>query len=185
MAKRVNKPAVAVLTLGLMFVLTIVGVLLVKAIPSKDITPMVKSAEQAIANRDYRAAVTFYKQAFDRSQDAKWLVEAGKAAREWGEAGTAFGMWQTAIMKDPSFVDARQNYVALWIDMIELNDWHAPGDTASRVAEYADALLKTQPDDFNGLFARGISSLALRQDKPELESPGTGGSAEGSGHAPR
>lgn len=172
MAKRVNKPAVALLTIGLMIVLTVVGVLLVKSLPTTNVTPIVKSAEQSFAKKDYRDAVGLYKTAFDRSHDPKWLVEAGKVAREWGEAGVAFSMWQTAIIKDASFTEARQQYVALWIELLELSDWHAPGDMASRVSEYADALLRAQPDDFNGRFARGISYLALRKDKPELEALG-------------
>ncbi len=171
MARRVNKPAVAALTITLMLVLTAVGVLLVKSVPSRDVTPMVNNAKKAMDKGDYRAAENLYKTAYSRSQDAKWLVEAGNAAQEAGEAGDAFGLWQTAIMKDPSFTAARQHYVALWIDLLELNNWRAPGDTATRVSEYADALLKTHPDDFNGRFARGISQLALSKDKPELEKP--------------
>lgn len=172
MAKRVNKPAVAALTLGLMVVLTAVGVLLVKSIPSRDVTPMVKSAEQAFAKQDYKGALTLYQTAYSRSLDIRWLVEAGKAAQELGDAGMAFQMWQTALVKDPSHAEARQCYVALWIDLIEMNDWHAPGDTASRVFEYSDALLAAQPEDLNGRLARGISSLAMRADKPELEAKG-------------
>lgn len=172
MARRVNKPAVAALTVGLMVVLTIVGVLLVKAMQTTDVTPIVNSAEQAIAKGDYRMAATLYKTAYDRSQDCKWLVELGKAARDGGEAGAAFAAWQTALLKDPNFVEARQSYVALWLEMLELNNWRAEGDVASRVAPHAEALLKIHPDDFNGLLACGISYLAMRKDKPELEAQG-------------
>src|SRR5512140_307814 len=109
MPRRVNKPAVAVMTLAVMAMTIVAGVLLVRAIPSKDPLPLVKKAEEAIASNDYRLAMTFYQQAFKRSQEVKYIVLAANAARDGGERDAALKLWQQATLKDPTYLEARQN----------------------------------------------------------------------------
>jgi tetratricopeptide (TPR) repeat protein len=171
MPRRVNKPAVAIMTLVVMAMTIVVGVLLVRAIPSKDPLPLAKKAEEAIARNDYRLAMTFYQQAYGRSRDPKYIVLAGNAARDGGERGAAQGLWQQAILKDPNCLEARQNSVAFWIELLEMYDWRiSPGD-ASQIRSDAEALLKSQPDDFAGLFARGFACTNI-PDQPHLAPEG-------------
>lgn len=171
MPRRVNKPAVAIMTLTVMAMTIVAGVLLVRAIPSKDPLPLAKKAEEAIARNDYRLAVTFYQQAYGRSKDAKYLVLAGNAARDGGESDVARKLWQTAVMKDPSCLEARQNSLEFWIELLEMYDWRTNSETATQIAADAEALIKSRPDDFIGYFARGIAYLNMA-DKPHLAPEG-------------
>jgi tetratricopeptide (TPR) repeat protein len=172
MPRRVNKPAVAIVTLVVMGMTIVAGVLLVRSIPSTDPAPMARKAEEAIARGEYRMAVQCYQRAYQRSQDVKYLVLAGDAARDMGESGMAFGMWQNAVMKDPSNLEARERALALWIELLEMNDWKLGAEAAQRVAEDAEVLLKSRPDDFTGRFARGVAYLNQASQKPENEAKG-------------
>ena len=166
MPRRVNKPAVAAMTITVMVITIVAGVLLVRAIPSKDPLPLVKKAEAAIASNDYRLAMTFYQQAYSRSQEVKYIVLAGNAARDGGESDAARKLWQQATLKDPNFLEARQNSLAFSLELLEMVDWGiSPGD-AGQIAGDAEVLLKSKPDDFVGLFARGFAYINM-PDKPE------------------
>jgi tetratricopeptide (TPR) repeat protein len=172
MPRRVNKPAVAIVTLAVMGMTIVAGVLLVKSIPSTDPAPMVRKAQEAIAKGQYRMAVQCYQRAYQRSQDTKYLVLAGDAARDMGESGMAFGLWQNAVMKDPNCMDAREHSLALWIELLEMNEWKLGAEAADRVAADAEALLKSRPNDFVGRFARGVAYINQATQKPEKEKEG-------------
>ncbi len=172
MPRRVNKPAVAAMTLVLMAIVTVAGVLLVRAIPSKDPAPLVAKAEQAISSGNYKLALECYQRAYGRSQDPQYIVLAGDAAREMGDAGSAFGLWQTAVTKDPARLDARRRALALSLELLEMNAWRANSSMAQQMARDAEALLEKEPEDFDGRFARGIAYITMRSGKPELEEKG-------------
>jgi tetratricopeptide (TPR) repeat protein len=166
MPRRVNKPAVAVMTLAVMAMTITAGVLLVRAIPSKDPLPLAKKAEEALAKGDYRLAMTFYQQAYVRCQEAKYLVLAANVARDGGERDMAIKLWQQAVLKDPNYLEARQDSLAFWIELLEMSDWRISAEVAGQIAADAEFLLKSKPDDFIGRFSRGIAYTNM-PDKPE------------------
>lgn len=172
MPRRVNKPAVAIVTVAVMAMSIFAGVLLVKSIPSADPLPMARKAEAAIAQGDYRLALQCYQYAYQRSQEAKWLVKAADTARDMGESNAAFALWQKAVQKDPNCLEARQNSLAFWMELLEMKDWRLSTGEANDIAENAEVLLKSQKDDFVGRFARGVAYINQRVEKPQLESKG-------------
>jgi len=172
MAKRVNKPAVAILTLALMAMTVAAGLLIIMALPGGDPAPMVKRAEQALSKGDYETAIVSYMHAYRRSKDPKYLVLAGDVARKMGDAQRAFGLWQRAIMADPQYAEPRERSVNLWLEILKLQAWQAPSATWARLAKDADALLKIEPDNTEALFARGLAYINLKAEKPEYTEQG-------------
>ncbi len=172
MPRRVNKPAVAIVTLAVMGMTILAGVLLVRSIPSTDPAPMVRKAQEAVAKGEYRLAVQCYQRAYQRSQDVQYIVLAGDAARDMGDSGMAFALWQNAVLKDPTFLAAREHSLALWTELLEMNDWRVGAEAAGQIAADAEVLLKSRPDDFTGRFARGVAYVSQATEKPELGDKG-------------
>jgi len=172
MAKRINKPAVAIMTVAVMAMTIVAGVLVIRAIPSSDPTPMVKRAEAALAEGDYETAISSYRFAFRRSEDPKYLVLAGDAAKQAGDTQRALALWRVAVLHNPRYVEARKRSIALWLDVLELQGWKAASETWATISREAEALLEVKPDDFLGLFARGLCAIKLRVEKPQNEQRG-------------
>ena len=42
------------------------------------------------------------------------------------------GLWQQAVLKDANCLEARQNSLAFWIELLEMNDWSVGAEAAGQ-----------------------------------------------------
>ncbi len=160
--QRLNKKLVTGLTVALMLVFAVVGVILIAKLPQTDPTPYVQQALEAYEAGDMDKATRAYGQAWNVSQDPKWLVEAGHAGQAKGDARVALGSWRRALMIDPNLGQARRAIVELSTELAKL----APTPTACvSLFRESRALLELEAyrEDPLGHYACGWALSHLRE----------------------
>ena len=169
MAKQLNKKLVIGLTIGGMVLTTVAGIVMVATLPEKDPQYYVKQAEQAVREEQHAKASKLYARAWRVSNDPRYLIECGEEALQAGDAPLARKMWTDAIRSNPKLEGAHQKLVQLNLDIAKLARAVA---TWEQVNTAAEALLKVNPRNSLGLYARGLAKLGLRSVKDTYEKQG-------------
>ncbi|MGB0714850.1 MAG: tetratricopeptide repeat protein, partial [Phycisphaerae bacterium] len=140
--RRLNKNVVLILFLVGAAMLVGISVVMLQSLQATDPARFATMAEAAEQEENWELAVLFYYKAWERSNDASYLVKRGNAAMEWGELGLAMDTWQKAVIADPSLTDARMSELELQFELAKL---------------YRDLQYWLNVEDrVNSLFASGI-----------------------------
>ncbi len=144
-----------------MLVFAVVGVILIAKLPQTDPTPYVQQALEAYEGGDFERATRAYGQAWNVSQDPKWLVETGHAGRAKGDARIALGSWRRALMIDTNLGQARRAIVELSTELAKLGP--TPTACVSLFRESRTLLeLEAYREDPLGHYACGWALSHLR-----------------------
>ncbi len=158
--KRLNKKLVIVLTLTVFAGMVALSMVMLGQLQRRDPKHFVELAEQARAESQWEHAAILYKKAWERSRDARHLVELGEVLLSNGDVRNALASWHQALLSEPDLMEAHRRRLELLLDLARLSgripDWQ-------RVQEAAENILDIEADqsDADLAFAHHANGLAL------------------------
>ncbi len=167
--KQLNKNVVVGLTLFAFLVIIVVSVLMLRQLQSRDPKYYTDLAGNYEREGDWRTAALFYKEAWERSDDATHLVAYGDMLLNDGEVSNALVSWRTALVNQPDLIDAHLRQLDVLLELSRLygriQDWEA-------LQEAAEAFLNTDVDKTPTQAAvahnaHGLALLSLVRRDPD------------------
>jgi len=158
--KQLNKNLVVFLTLSAFLMMVIASVLMLRQLQSRDPVYYTELARRYEGDGDWETAALFYREAWERSDDATHLVAHGEMWLNDGEVGKALQSWRTALINQPDLIEAHIRQLGLLLELARLygriEDWEL-------VQEAAQTLLDTAAEKTpaQAALAHNANGLAL------------------------
>jgi cellulose synthase operon protein C len=167
--RKLNKNVVIGLTLFTFLMMVVLATIMISQLQRGDPKYFVELAEEAKRAQQWEQAARFYGAAWQRSNDAEYLVELGSMWLNHGDVGRASTTWQQALVHQPNLIKAHISRLELLLELAQLNGRRADWDEIRRAA---DRLLNTDAEKSvaQRAFAHHARGLALIQ--LQTESPG-------------
>ena len=170
MAKRqLNKNVVIALTLFMFLIMIIASVLMLRQLQSRDPAYYTELAERYERDGNWETAALFYREAWERSDDATHLVAHGDMWLNEGEVGKALQSWRTALINQPDLIEAHIRQTELLLELARLygriEDWELVQEAAQTLLD-TDAE-KTPAQAALAHNANGLALLNLVRRDPE------------------
>ncbi len=178
--KRLNKRVVAILTITVMIIMTVLAGVMIWATAKKDPLIYAKQGDKFFQSGKYKDAIREYQRAFRYSEkDPKWLIKIGEAFYRMGEVGRAIGSLRNAVIIDPTLVPAQYRLLQIYYEIYGRN---APPSAMKNLEEEAQKLIDMIPerkvegnDELKKILAfayhcRGIARYGRRAEDASLES---------------
>lgn len=169
MAKKVNKNMVGMLAVLGFILMTVAGVLMVWQLRETDPQRFVDLAEARAKESDWQQAQLYYSRAYQASQDPQWLVMVGEMNYKRGDEGRAVQAWGRAVTQEPDYKPA---LIKLLEHAERVADMYPSQQQWTSVLKRADALLAVDEQDAYGLYCKGRSLRALKNQREENEAEG-------------
>ena len=161
--KRINKNMIVALTLFCLAMVVVLAALMLRQVKQRDPTYFVELAKQSEAQGDMESAVAFFGKAWERSNDAEYLVEIGRLFVVIGDLRQAVLSWQTALINDPNLTEAHTRLLDLRLEMARLydrtDDWKAIRDSAQAFLDAKAGL--TTAVEARTRYANGLALIRL------------------------
>ncbi len=173
-AKQLNKRLVVGLGLFGFACMILLSVLMLRQLQRRDPKYFVQLAETAAAQEQWQQAALFYNEAWERSGEARFLVDAGEMLLREGDPGSAVRAWKQALVHQPDLLRAHERQVALLVQTAQL---YATPQRWQQVSDAAEALLAAAPSD--ALEQRALAQHARGLALLNLESQDAGNAERG------
>ncbi len=177
--KKLNKRVVAILTISIMLIMTILAGIMIWATAKKDPTIYAKQGNKFFQAGKYKDAIREYQRAFRYSgKDPKWLIKIAESFYNMGEVGRAIGSLKNAVLIDPTLIPAQYRLLQIYYEIYGRN---APPSAMKNLEEEAQKLIdmiperKAQTDpEYKKMLAfayhcRGIAKYGRRAEDASLE----------------
>jgi len=141
----------------------LLSVVMLRQLQRRDPKYFVDLAEAARRQEEWQQAAVFYKQAWQRSQDAEYLVRLGDVLLQDGDVNGALIAWRQALVNQPDLLSAHRTRLDVLMELArtrsDLTAWE-------RVLEAAEAYLQAvgpdRPEDAaRARFAMGAGLVQL------------------------
>lgn len=158
--KQLNKRLVVMLTLIGFAGIVLLSVLMLRQLQRRDPKYFVDLAESSAKQQQWPQATLFYNEAWERSNDAKYIVDAGEMLLRDGEVGRALGAWRQALVQQPDLVEGHVRQLKL---LMQLSRLYGTPQRWQEVHEAAENLLKVETNrtDEHTAFAHNALGQAL------------------------
>ena len=161
--KRLNKNMIVALTLFSLAMLVVLSVLILRQVMHRDPSYFVALAVQSEREGDLQSAKFFYNKAWERSNDATYLVSIGELFRAEGDVGQALASWSAALVNAPELSEAHLHLLDLRLEIARLYDqsdhWKAVRDGAEAFLDAGATL--SRPDEAKTRNANGLALIRL------------------------
>ena len=167
--KRLNKNLIVSLTLFTLVMIVVVSVLMLRQLKQRDPKHFLELAQQYEREGDWQSAVIFYNKAWQRSNDAKYLVSIGDVFLGAGEVGFALNSWRQALINQPNLTEAHIRRLELRLELARLYDrnadWKLLQEGAQTFLEIETE--KTAGQEALGRNAHGLALLRMARQGEE------------------
>lgn len=158
--RRLNKNLVVSLSLLTFAGMIALSVLMLLKLRQRDPQYFVNLAQEYERDGQWQAAELFYRQAWERSNDATYLVSRGEMLLNEGEIGRAIVSWRTALINQPNLSEAHMRRLEVLLELARL---YRRIENWEQVQEAAETFLKIDapitPED--SAFADNARGMAL------------------------
>ncbi len=163
MAKQLNKNVTVGVSAVFFVIITVLGVLMLYQMQQRDPALYLSKAREAQSQNQWERAAQFYYQAYRCGKDPLHLVYVGDALAQGQQDTRAIQQWRQATTIKPDLHEAWERILNLFLDYSHLS----PNDqvTWQAIEREAGELLKQNPKNVVGLFARGRALIGLKDQK--------------------
>ncbi len=166
--KRLNKKLVVFVTLAGFLTMIVLSLLMLKQLQQRDPQYFIELAKRHEETGEWKSAALFYQRAWQRTQDASFLVSHGDMMLADGELNRAVGSWRQALIHQPDLAIGHERYVGVLLDLARL--YHRIGDFRL-LHEAAEAFLAsgaagTPPQEAFARHAAGLALIGLTRQEP-------------------
>ena len=163
--RRLNKNVIAAITMGgIVLAILVVGLAAFNA-SRRDPEVIARKAKAQEEAGDWRRAMRMYQSAYRVKNEAKYLLEGARVARQAGDLGNSFGLLNTAYAQSPDDPAVLNPLLRLYWEIRDL-----PLGTGhwAEMLERADHLLKPDKEPDNPLaLATRLEALEWLRMRPE------------------
>lgn len=158
--KELNKNIVVALTLLAFLIMIFASVVMLRQLQSRDPKYYTDLAQEYDRHGDWQTAALFYKEAWERSNDAVHLVGQGESLLKDGAVGDALRSWRTALINQPDLIEAHMRQLEVLLELGRLYGRMANWEDVQEAAEtFLDTDVEKTP--IQAAFAHHANGLAL------------------------